>query len=397
MARLSLTEVDRRVGELRTLVEGVTANLVELDDDVTRRLLDSSQTLSGATASAWADASGRLARLWQGQLALQALLARTDQVRGTRRSLPPAALQSLSDILEGTSVQMPRAAGDGRRALTEGPDRTDPCTIDSAVETMSKDYDIVSEVVAAVARVWGDVTSRLEGLAAAVARLEVPAGRHGVTQPNELRALQQGLDDATRTARSDPLALDLGGVDDLATRVERVEEATAMAAREHAAAAGEVDGLDSTLGEARALLEDCRNALVRLEEKIVVPATLRAALDRDAHTLWQVQEESQLARRSGQLGPVRALRSRADALLGELQRLGALGAAGTERRDELRGLLDAYRAKAQAVGLAEDTELEELYRRAHACLYTAPCDTEEAERLVAGYRKAIPNRQDGPA
>jgi len=397
MARLSLSEVDRRVAALRTTVERATANLVALDDDVTRRLLDSSHVLSGATASAWADASGRLARLWGGQLALQALLDRVDHLRGTRRSLPPAALQAVGEVLDGMSVQMPRLAGEGRRALTEGPESADPCTIDAAVETMSKDYDVVSEVVTAVARVWGDVVNRLEGLAATLALLEEPAGRQRVTQPNELRALRQRLDEATRTARSDPLALDIGGVDDLATRVERVEEAAAIAARAHEDADRDLDDLDAALGEARSLLGDCRIAIGRSEEKIVVPETLRTSLDDDATTLEQLQEGSRLARHTEAEGSVRALRGRVDVLLEDLRRLAGLAAAGTERRDELRGLLGAYRAKAQAIGLAEDAELEALFGRAQHSLYTAPCDVDEAERNVTLYRRGISAREAGPA
>ncbi len=397
MARLSLSEADRRVAALRTTVERVTANLVALDDDVTRRLLDSSHMLSGATASAWADASGRLARLWGGQLALQAVLDRVDHLRGTRRSLPPAALQAVGEVLDGMTVQMPRLAGEGRRALTEGPEPADPCTIDAAVATMSKDYDVVSEVVTAVARVWGDAMSRIEELAATLARLEEPAGRQRVTQPNELRALRQRLDEATRTARSDPLALDLGGVDDLATRVERVEEAAAIAARAQEDADRDLDDLDTALGEARALLEDCRSAIGRSQEKIVVPETLRSALDRDTVALERLEEESRLTRHSEQGGSPRALRGEADALLGDLRHLAGLTAAGLERRDELRGLLGAYRAKAQAMGLAEDAELEALYGRAKDSLYTAPCDVEEAERNVTLYRRGIPAREAGPA
>ena len=361
MARLSLSEVDLRVAALRTTVERASANLVALDDDVTRRLLDSSPMLSGTTASAWADASGRLARLWGGELALQAVLARIDHLRGTRRSLPAATLQAIVEVLDGVTVQMPRVAGEGRPTLTEGPEAVDPCTIEAAVETMSKDYDVVSELVIAVARVWGDVTNRIEGLAATVARLEEPTGRQGVTQPNELRALRQRLDEATRTARSDPLTLDLGVVDELATRVARVEESAAVAARAHEEADRDLDDLDAALREARALLQDCRTACRRSEEKIVVPEALRTALDRHAVTLEQLEEQCRRARHAEQGGSAPALRGQVDALLEDLRRLAGLAAAGLERRDELRGLLGAYRAKAQVLGLAEDAELEELY------------------------------------
>ncbi len=60
-----------------------------------------------------------------------------------------------------------------------------------------------------------------------------------------------------------------------------------------------------------------------------------------------------------------------------------------ERRNELRGLLHAYRDKAGASGLAEDPELEPLLREAEQQLWSAPCDVEVAANLVRQYTDAV--------
>ena len=57
--------------QFRAVLDRTTASLVELDADVTRQLLESSTSLRGATAAAWADASRRHADLWRGQFALE--------------------------------------------------------------------------------------------------------------------------------------------------------------------------------------------------------------------------------------------------------------------------------------------------------------------------------------
>ncbi len=49
----------------------------------------------------------------------------------------------------------------------------------------------------------------------------------------------------------------------------------------------------------------------------------------------------------------------------------------------------AYQAKAQAIGLAENLELGELYAAARDVLYTAPCDLELAEQRLARFQRAI--------
>jgi hypothetical protein len=65
-----------------------------------------------------------------------------------------------------------------------------------------------------------------------------------------------------------------------------------------------------------------------------------------------------------------------------------------ERRTELRGRLEAYRAKATARGHAEDPELAVLHRVAHGVLFTAPCDLPEATRAVGRYQQAVLHRTE---
>ncbi len=74
------------------------------------------------------------------------------------------------------------------------------------------------------------------------------------------------------------------------------------------------------------------------------------------------------------------------------ERAGALEAAATgllARRDELRGRLAAYRAKAARVGLVEDAVLTGRYHDAHHLLYTAPCDLPGATRAVFAYQQTL--------
>ena len=65
----------------------------------------------------------------------------------------------------------------------------------------------------------------------------------------------------------------------------------------------------------------------------------------------------------------------------------ATGALG--RRDELRGLLEAYQAKAARLGAAEDMGLTARYQQARDLLWTAPCDLTAASAAVTDYQQAI--------
>jgi hypothetical protein len=65
-----------------------------------------------------------------------------------------------------------------------------------------------------------------------------------------------------------------------------------------------------------------------------------------------------------------------------------------DRRAELRGRLEAYRAKATGRGHAEDPELGALHRRARDVLFTAPCDLRAATVAVAHYQRAVLDRTE---
>jgi chromosome segregation ATPase len=61
-----------------------------------------------------------------------------------------------------------------------------------------------------------------------------------------------------------------------------------------------------------------------------------------------------------------------------------------DRRGELRGLLDAYQAKAARLGAVED--LASLHDQARDLLWTAPCDLDVAEQAVQRYQHEVNTR-----
>ena len=61
-------------------------------------------------------------------------------------------------------------------------------------------------------------------------------------------------------------------------------------------------------------------------------------------------------------------------------------AAPVSERDELRHLLDLYRAKAATTGRDRDPEVAQLHEQAHAVLQQAPTDLERARAVVAAFQ-----------
>jgi hypothetical protein len=78
--------------------------------------------------------------------------------------------------------------------------------------------------------------------------------------------------------------------------------------------------------------------------------------------------------------------ARVDAALHEA---GTRYGAGLTRRADLRGLLGAYRDRAQRSGQAENDALAAQYESARTVLYSAPCDVDVAEQLVTAYQQSV--------
>ena len=60
-----------------------------------------------------------------------------------------------------------------------------------------------------------------------------------------------------------------------------------------------------------------------------------------------------------------------------------------QARDDQRGLLDAYRDRANRAGFAENVALGNAYQAAHDLLWSAPCDLDLSGRLVDEYQHAV--------
>ncbi|MGP0031698.1 MAG: hypothetical protein ACLPVF_14470 [Acidimicrobiales bacterium] len=400
MSTPSLDAIDRRLAKVDTIVQHMGENLVELDADVTRQMLGASPSLTGRTAEAWRLADAQLADLWRGHVALKDLLEAIAHERGTRSSVPRAALGRVAALLDGPSVSLPSPDPTGHRTLTEGADPTVPCTIDELIDQMSAGYDSVVALVTAVGSVWTETVPELTALEAQVDRLEATVRETGCRPPNDLAAARRALAEAQATARHDPLSLPAGLAPSITVTVDRATASIRDAAAANRQLAAERADLSSALDDGDARLRRARAECRAIVERIVLPHTVWEDLDRaEAELVGLHAEFAALTATAGDGAAARrsvaALARRTDRLSRHLARLEDCGATDLAKRDELRGRLDAYRAKARAIGLGEDIELDRRQREADELLYSAPCDVRRAEDLVSQFERAVRAGDEG--
>jgi hypothetical protein len=375
--------------------DAIQANLLELDSSFGKQLLAGAE-LTGDTRRRWDATAATLATLWQ---VFSAYSAVVDQAAETAaRHLGPRELAAISGLLTGRSVQL--ASGPAPLA---GRDLADPgredLTLVTAVARMRGAFSSVTEVVSAAEHVWTEVAGRLDAVGGELTRvtsLAATLGDEALT--GDLTAAQGQLARLRDTLNSDPLALwqpggtvDTSGADRLAERVtaaaSRVDELVRLRDEAHQ----RVAEVTAAAAAARSAREDAVAAWQQAAGKIAAgalpppPAGL-ADLSGRLDGLGAMLAGARWARLASELDLLDRELTTATAGFREAERAVV---AAMAKRDELRGLLGAYKAKAARLGAAEDAGLAERYDRARDLLWTAPCDLAAAEAEVAGYQRAV--------
>ena len=380
--------------------DAIQANLLELDGSFGKRLLEGA-ALTGETKRRWDATAVSLATLWQTYSAYSAVVDQAaEAVAG---HLGPRELTRISTLLSGPSIELSSGPAPlaGRDLADSG---REDLTLVAAVTRMRRSFGDVTAVVSAAEQVWNEMTSRLDTVAAELARVTPHAASLGdEALTGNLAAAESELARLRGALASDPLSLWQGGPDPAAGIVD-----TSSADRLQDQVAAAVTRVDELVR----LRDDARQ---RIADVTTAAATARAAYE-DAAAAWQratakIAAEALPAQPSG-LADLTAQLAGLDTLLaaGRWPRLASeldeiereLAAATVSfrdaertvvdvlgRREELRGLLGAYQAKAARLGAAEDPGLTERFDRARGLLWTAPCDLAAAADAVTGYQQAV--------
>ncbi|MCC5480310.1 hypothetical protein [Streptomyces barringtoniae] len=390
-------EVDRALARLGQEHEAIETSLLALQDHAGRRLLEGAE-LTGVTKERWQATEARITLLWGYFDAYAAALRSAREIRARRRWSSREDLLELTELLRGEAVTV---AGNG--TLSES------FSLSGLVDRMNELYATSLDLVVTADAVWSALPARIDLLAAELQRTRKLAHSVGV-RPGEHPA-GDDLERITRTLTklredvvSDPLAFWVpaegssapGGGRPDTTVYDREARALEDVRRE-------IDAVLTVRQDAEARLIRLRDVLSRADRTLAEARTARGeVLAKIAATEVPVVSgpptvlQEQLAtaaeyRRQAQwhrLSPLLdSLEQKAeDELLRARESLTAV-TAPLAVRAELRGRLDAYRAKVARHGLAEDPFLIERYDAARRMLWSAPCDLRVAEQAVLRYQQ----------
>ncbi|MEU4268419.1 hypothetical protein [Streptomyces sp. NPDC026092] len=411
-------EVDRALARLGAEHKAIEDSLLALQDHAGRRLLEGAE-LTGTTRDRWQTTERTITLLWTYFEAYTGALYGARELRARRRWASREDLVELTDRLRGESVLVAGGAQAPAAPTLTGPARlSERFSLERLVARMNELYASSLDMVVTADAVWSALPARIDLLAAELGRTRSLAHSVGVRPGehpagDELESITAELTTLRSQVVTDPLAFWRPAVGSSAPgggrpdteRYDRAARALEDIRREiEAVLAVRQDSeerllrLRDVLSRADRTLAEARVARGEVLAKIAaseVPAVsgpptvlherLATAAEYRRHAQWH------------RLSPL--LESLEVEAEDELQRARASLTAVTAPlavRAELRGRLDAYKAKVARLGAAEDPLLIERYDAARRMLWSAPCDLRVAEQAVLRYQHAAAEVLSGP-
>jgi hypothetical protein len=317
--------------------------------------------------------------------------------------LGPRELAEISTLLTGPSIQLTSGPAPlARRDLADS--GREDLTLVAAVTRMRRCFAEITAVVSAAEQVWNEMTGRLDAVAAELARVTpLASSLRDEALTGNLAAAVSKLASLRGTLNADPLSLwqgsssptsgqvDTSDADRLRERVAAVATRVDELVQVRDDAQQRIADIKAAATTARAACEDAAAAWQRATAKIAagaLPAEPPGFTDLSARLadLDMLVAAGRWTRLASEMDLIERELAEATTRFSDAER--AL-ADVLSRRDELRGLLGAYRAKAARLGAAEDPDLTERYDRARGLLWTAPCDLAAAADAVTGYQQVV--------
>lgn len=393
-------DIDHRLSHYRDVERQWGDSLYDLDEHPTYRLLAAGE-MSGKTG---AEANATMAaapQLWGWLGLLRDHLDQIDRLHNDRGMFGAKTNEEIGLLLTQPSIAVQRAAipsivpTDVMGSFVPAPGTSDTvmASVDVLISVFRRVYEPLRDVVARVDAVWRDLMPRIDAATSSLGRAEALSERLGLNLP-EVRLARQRLDAVRSSVADDPLSLSVNVGPDLDELVAKAVHAAGSIEQAHGNLDTDLASTDVLIANLRVVRARAAAAYSEAEAKVVPVAPLirvpspavidgpgglahRAAQIIGAGSDWQEQR-----------GELDRWSYAARRLLEQLERALEVNTAPIGERDELRGLLRAYRAKASmSPGLP--AEVIELGQDAHDELYTRPSDIGRAKRLIDEFASGL--------
>lgn len=385
---MSRDEVDFALVGLVAAHDRISAAMYAVDAHPAWSLLRAAD-IHGATKRAAGEAGARIGALWSQFGALRSVLDRVRSVRGQRSRPGDDELEELTILLRGPVL----ALGPDGMVLDDplGGPPSNWVTAMGLAQDLERAAAELADALDAALAARDEAAAAFEPLTTALDQARATARSLGdVTVVSDVDALDVRVAEAVFAAMRDPMSM-AGPSAELARDVEAGAARVATLGRLRDGYPDRIRRLRVAVDEVAEAEAATAQAYAVALEKIAhpgLPAAPDAVPGLRAHLaqLDQLHRERRWQRLAAELSTVERSVARAKEHAVHLYE----AADGLlRRRAELRGRLDAYRARAGRMALAEHEELATRHRAAQQLLYTSPCDLPAATRAVVAYQRYL--------
>ena len=395
---LTRENVDDELARLEADAGRVSDALVELTEYNSYKLLESAP-LSGSTAQRWQRMSAKIAALWDDFTAYQDVLNRAKEIRGRRIKPRPEDLAAITKLVRGDSITLStKSVALSERTLLGPSTISETATLAQTLSRMNTEYQLAADFIAQTEEAWNRLFAAADPVQARLKQLGETARGIGDRSVNTAVA---GLIDSYSALRreifADPLGLVVQGstFNGRLAEIERQIGVVAEAASHQADLRADydrgtehlrqlVERVDEVEAAQRQVAQTVRDKI--LLENLPAFTTQAPALRARLGALDALRAQGQWGRLTSEAA---ILADALDAALAAATKVEQLMSGLLERREELRGRLQAYRVRAARKGAAESQPLEAYYQTARELLWTKPCDLAAATRALSVYQKAV--------
>ncbi len=398
---MTLDEIDSDLALWKKSLAAAAQNLMDLYSLPTYQRLSGSNgvpkaNLTGITATRVYPALDGVAKLFGIFDDLQSTINRAADLR--QRLSPIFAsdskLREIEELLRGKSVKLPaEPIPIEKRTLATAVDTVQAVTPAELMGAMARSFTAARDIVLAVNAAWERLGMSLDQSLTELANLRADADRWKISFP-ALANAEKSLETIRAQIETDPLACSNEFDSSVAPALNQARAALNRLRTQH-------DRVDNGLRNARKLLNQLadlhKESLVAWEDrraKVTCPTEpVVPPSDQALETLRQWLERLEEKFHDGMLDPIQVGLEKWNKSIAECvsQERAALLAnqSPVNERNELRGRLEALKAKARARGSAEHPDLTRIAAEATELLFNRPTPIERASAAVADYERVL--------
>ena len=398
---MTLDQVDAELAFWKKTLGAAAQNLMDLHSlPAYQRLAGSNGVaqveLEGETAARVYPSLDSMGKLFQSFDALQSTIDRACALRVHVSPLfgSEQKLRELEALLHGRSIELPAAAIPiEQRTLSSSVDNFEKISPSDLMGAMDRSFTAARDVVLAVDAAWEKLGMALDRAATDLAACAGECRQWNANVP-VLGKAETVLENIRKRIESDPLAA--------LTQFEAVVEPALQEAR---SVLGNLkvqrNQISSDLSAARRVIDQLKEVhekcfAVWQERQLKVSCSKEPAVPQDEAQIALLSDWLKrlgVRFQEGMLDPISVGLEKwnivANKCVSDERAALESNQVLLKERNELRGRLDALKAKARARGCAEDRDLTRIATQATQLLFTRPTPIEKASALVIDYEQTL--------